>query len=95
MLSGHPVTQAGLRELLGQQEVRAERHSNGKVKAVNIRPFVRHIRLRDDELLLLLEVTDRGTARPEEVVEALGCRPGVHYLKGMMARTHVNLSSSL
>ncbi len=95
LLEGHPVTDERIQALLARREFTVERRRKEKVKTVNIRPFIRRIRLRGDELHLLLDVTQAGTARPDEVARALGLRAGVHYLESMTERTHVNLSSSL
>jgi len=43
---------------------------------------------------MLLSCTDEGTARPEEVLEVLGCQEGRDYAKGLIERTHVSLSPS-
>ena len=54
---------------------------------------VRPKRLVDDAVCMLLAYTEKGTARPEEVMEALGCREGVDYLLGLMVRTNVSLAT--
>ncbi len=95
LLDGHPVTAARLNELLEVTELIVERSYDGRTKTLDIRPFIGRIRLRGSELHLLFEVSERGTARPEEVLQFLGCKPAVHYLKGAIERTNVNLSSSL
>ncbi len=91
---GHPVTQQSLDGLLGAEEVIVRRRRADKVKTLNIAPFIRDVRLKEGEIRLLLGATQQGTARPEEVLEALGCRAGVHYSKGAVERTRVSLSSS-
>jgi len=95
LLGEHPVTPQSLRRLLDADEVLVERNRDGTRKTVNIARFLRDARLAGAELLLLLEVTPQGTARPEEVLEALGLKAGIHYRKGAIERTHVSLSSSL
>lgn len=95
LLAGHPLTQESLAQLLATKEILVHRRKNGDTKTVNIAPFLRDARLDSDTLLLVLEATDAGTARPEEVLGALGLMPGTHYLKGAIERTHVSLSSSL
>ena len=93
LLEGHPVTEESVRELLAAERLLVRRRSKGRIKTLDIRPFIERIRCEDGAILLLLRATEQGTARPEEVLEALGCRPGVHYLRGAMQRTHVSLSS--
>jgi radical SAM-linked protein len=95
LLEGHPVAEEGVRELLAAEQVLVRRRRKGKVKELDIRPFIERIRCEEGAIRLLLRATEHGTARPEEVLEALGCRPGVHYLRGAVQRTHVNLSSAL
>ena len=95
LLQGHPVTKDSVRGLLAAERLVIHRRREDKVKTLDIRPFVEQIRLKDDAVQFLLRVTAQGTARPEEVLEALGCEPGVHYLKSLIERTHVNLSSPL
>ena len=95
LLVGHGLSPEDLEALLQQDEVPVERSRRGEARRVDIRPFIGRLRLGKDELHLLLHVTDAGTARPEEVLAALGCRPGMHYLRGAIERTRVNLSSSL
>jgi radical SAM-linked protein len=95
LLEGHPVTQARIQALLAAEAIEVTRCGDGKSKTVNVAEFLRDVRLQGNELHILLKVTDRGTARPEEVLEALGCKAGEHYLKGAIERTHVSLSSSL
>ena len=95
LMEGHPVTQEALKDLLGTDEIIVERQKKGKVKEKNIAQFLRAARVVENQLHMLLAMTNRGTARPEEVLRALGCRPGRDYLKSSVVRTHVDLSSSL
>jgi len=95
LLEGHPVTEDAVRNLLAADRIVVERSGGKKARTRNIAEFIRDLRLEDDTLRLLLEVTAGGTARPEEVLGALGCEPGRHYLRGAIERDHVSLSSSL
>mgnify|MGYP006278176789 CR=1 FL=1 len=92
---GHPVTPDAIEGVLEADELIVERTKKGKVKKRDIAGFVRALRLEQQHLHMLLAMTDRGTARPEEVLRSLGCQPGRHYLKSAITRTHVDLSSSL
>ena len=95
LLGEHPVTQQSLRRLVDADEALVDRNRDGTRKTVNVARFLRDARLNRGYLLLLLEVTQQGTARPEEVLQALGLDAGIHYRKGAIERTHVSLSSSL
>jgi radical SAM-linked protein len=92
---GHPVTPRLIERVLEADELIVERKKKRKVKKRDIAGFVRVIRLEKQNLHMLLAMTDRGTARPEEVLRSLGCRPGRDYLKSAITRTHVDLSASL
>jgi len=95
VLEGHPVTQGCIEDLLARETVTVPRRGKGTVKTVDIRPFIQEVRLEGSQVHVLLSVTDHGTARPGEVVLALGCRAGEHYFEGTIERTQVNLSPSL
>ena len=58
---------------------------------MEVRQFIKAIRLGGDSLEMLIRYTREGTAKPEEVLEALGCRPGVDYEKSAIERTNVSL----
>jgi len=92
ILPGHRLTEDRIAGLLAQRECVVERRRAGDVRTVEIRRFIKALRLRDGVLMMLLRNTDRGTARPEEVMEALGCREGTDYLKGCIVRANVNMS---
>jgi len=93
LLEGHSVTEAKLRQVLERSEISVSRHRKGKRKVVNIRPLIKALRLRDGELHVLVDCIGGAAAHPEEVLQALGCRPGAEYLRGAIERTDVNLSS--
>ncbi|MCH7814813.1 MAG: DUF2344 domain-containing protein [Planctomycetes bacterium] len=44
----------------------------GRVKELDIRPFIHSIRVGPDQLVMRLHLTDGMTARPREILEALG-----------------------
>jgi hypothetical protein len=91
LLSGHPVDRERIAELMARERVEVERPRKDTVKQVEIRQFIGALRLKEGALLMLLRYTEAGTARPEEVLEALGCREGVHYRYGQIERVHVSL----
>ncbi len=94
LLPGHCLSAERIDALLGREEALVERERKREVKEVDVRRFVKALRLDGDALLMLLECSSEGTARPEEVLQALGCREGADYLVGDIERTHVSLSSS-
>ncbi len=93
LLPEHGVSQHGLDELMERDEVTVERRRKDEVRQVEIRRYLKTLRLADDSLHILLRWDQTGTARPEEVLEALGCRPGEDYQESAIERTHVRLSS--
>jgi len=96
LLDGHPVTPEAVEQLMAGSHVTVQRQRKGVAKAVDIRPFIEAVRLRGGGVLdMLMRFTPEGTGRPEEVLQALGCQPGEHYLRSGFRRTSVSLSSSL
>jgi radical SAM-linked protein len=93
LLPGHCLTASKVDELLGRASVVATRRRKDGSDPLEIRCFIKAIRLEDRSLLLLLKYTDEGTARPQEVLEALGCQDGVDYVTSDIERTHVELSA--
>lgn len=92
LLPGHTLTEDRIRSLLAKDEAVVTRRREGRAKDVEIRQFVKTIRLNGDAVEMLLRYTENGTARPQEVLEALGCQEDIDYLKGNIERTHVSLS---
>jgi len=92
LMQGHRLTKELIEHFMARREAVVVRHRKGTARDVNVRQFVKALRLEEDRLLMLLEQTEAGTARPVEVLEALGCRPGEDYLPGEIERTRVNLS---
>ena len=91
LLTGHCVTDERLLELLGCPEVVVTRRRGETSRRVEIRRFIKALRLDGDALLMLIRYGQEGTARPEEVLEALGCRAERDYRASAVARVHVNL----
>jgi len=94
MLPGHCLTEAKVQGFLAEQSMTVQRTRAGEVKQVAVRQYVKALRIDGDCVQMRLRCTESGTARPEEVMQALGCREGVDYSKGQIERTHVDLSSS-
>ena len=88
----HPLPEK-VSELLARDELKLSRARKDGTKEVEIRRFIKWIRLERESLLLRLLYTGEGTARPEEVLEALGCREGLDYRRAEIVRTHVDVPS--
>jgi radical SAM-linked protein len=93
LLPGHRLTPERIHRFMAEDEAVVERSRKGKTKQVNVRQFVQALRLEDDALHVLLSQTQAGTARPEEVMQALGCREGEDFALGQIERTHVGLGT--
>jgi radical SAM-linked protein len=93
LLPGHSLAQDRLQELLAADQVTVSRPHKDGARDVEVRQFVKGVRLEGQSVQMLLRYTDSGTARPEEIMEALGCRQGTDYRKSDIERTHVNLVS--
>jgi radical SAM-linked protein len=90
---GHCLSEEKLAELLRRDTVTVSRLRKNAVKEVEIRRYIRTLRLEADTLYILLDYSQEGTARPEEVLASLGCVPGVDYGRSEIERTSVNLAS--
>ncbi|MBI5360115.1 MAG: DUF2344 domain-containing protein [Planctomycetes bacterium] len=67
------VTEADIKKLLDRQEFSIQRVSPKKSKTVNVRQYIEHIRLIDPRTLeIQLSISPQGTAKPEEILSALG-----------------------
>lgn len=84
--------EAAVAEWLGRSSVTVQRRvdERGTTRAVDIRRFVESIVVEKDKLILVLRVGPEGTARPSEVLEALGL-PG-RELTHRIRRTRVEWS---
>jgi len=93
LLPGHSVTEARIEEFLSSPELTVKRTREDAAKEVDVRQFAKAIRFDGKSVQMLLRCTRAGTARPEEIMEAIGCREGTDYAKGQIERTHVDLSA--
>ncbi len=93
--SGHPVREHDLGDILDQDSLVVLRGAKKGAKEKNIAPFIGGLRLAADSLFMLLKVNNQGTARPEELLNLLGCEPYKDYFPTRITRTHVSLLSSL
>ena len=69
---GRRMSKEALEAFLARDEVLVERERKGKRKMVNVRPYVREARADGGAVLMRMSVSAEGTARPEEVLEAVG-----------------------
>jgi radical SAM-linked protein len=67
----HPDLALRLAGLLGQDACWVER-TRPQPRRVNIRPYLRALHLEAAGLVMDLQITPQGTARPEEVLQVLG-----------------------
>lgn len=95
LCEGHPVNDAVLRKIERRGSLVVARETDKGIKKKDIGPFIMHLRLQEGRLLMLLKVTEAGTARPQEVLDVIGCRPFIHYSPARIVRTHVSLIPSL
>jgi len=94
--TGIGVTDDAARKLLGGTEVwvERERKKTGEaptVRRVNIRPFLREIRVGERSVEMRLAVSAAGTTRPEEVWKALGQESGKLLADCTITRTGMEL----
>jgi len=92
LLPEHSVSDQKLADLLALDSLVISRQRKGRSYEVDIRPFVKALRLDNESLLILLRYTEHGTARPQEVLQALSCQEEVDYLASAIERTHVRLT---
>ncbi len=93
LLDGCDPVNRHIRELLSCDEVTVLRRRKRESRQVEIRQFIKALRFDGESVRMLLRFTNRGTARPQEVLEAIGLREGTHYRAGDIERTHVRLPS--
>ncbi len=71
-----PALPDRIRDFLAKREHKIERKSDKGGKTVEIRQYVQALEADGPKVLLRILVTDRGTAKPEEVLRAVGIEPG-------------------
>jgi hypothetical protein len=93
LLPGHGLTVAKIDEALARPEIIVTRTRKGVATDLEVRRYIKGVRLAGDAVHILVRNTQDGTARPEEVLEALGCRAGIDYNESEIERVRVNLAS--
>lgn len=91
LLASHTLTEQKVQALLDSERAVVTRVRKRSVREVEVRQFIKALRLVDDTLEMLIRYTSEGTAKPEEILETLGCRPDVDYLKSAIERINVSL----
>lgn len=61
-----------VKELFEEEEIWIERASDKKTRQINIRPYMMSVEYENERLLMRIQVTDRGTAKPDEIIRAIG-----------------------
>ncbi|MFQ5861590.1 MAG: TIGR03936 family radical SAM-associated protein [Candidatus Brocadiales bacterium] len=87
------ITQEKVDEFLAEKKFQISREKKGGKKLFNLRSSIVSITLEDNVLLLKLKPTKEGTARPDEVLKALGLKMGIGSTP-RITRSAVHLSSS-
>jgi len=98
---GYAVSADAVKSLLDRERIDVSRGKD-RNKCVNIRPFIRSIEIRESAaptspgqtLVMELDFTSNGTAKPTEVLELLEMVPQPGETAPSITRTHVHLASS-
>lgn len=84
-----------IRECFEQKSIVVERRRGPDFRSqAEIRPYLLHLRSEGDRLTMVVKVTPGGTARPEEVLQAIGItqRPEAGAYRICKVRTHLKES---
>jgi radical SAM-linked protein len=81
-----------IKELLSSDVINTRR--KGKKLLFDLRPSIVNVTLNSESIFLDLKMTQKGMARPEEVLSCLGLKVGKDYELTDMVRTRVDLSSA-
>ncbi|HZL73575.1 MAG TPA: TIGR03936 family radical SAM-associated protein [Planctomycetota bacterium] len=73
---GGPDPAPGAKEFLSKTELWIERKSDKGSKKVELRRYVLGLATEPGRVLIRIRVTDQGTAKPEEILRAIGVEPG-------------------
>ena len=67
-----PFSPIDVAALLDGPAILVSRQRKGRTKTVDLKPVLAHLHLSDNSLIMKFRVTDQGSARPEEILQALG-----------------------
>jgi len=89
------ISEESVRQFMAQTEVWAVRQRKGGPKRDNIRSFVREVMLESEgRIRMRMALSPSGTARPDEVLVALGVKPEDAREKYWIRRTAVRLQAT-
>ena len=86
-----PFGPEAVHRLLDGPEISVERQRKGKAKTVNVRPVVEDVHIDNGAVFMTFKVLEEGSARPEEILEALGMRRPDILARCTITRTDMNL----
>jgi len=89
-----PFSQQDVQRLLDGPEILVERQRKGKTKVVNLRPVLDAIRIDGSSVFMTFQVSDEGSARPEEILTALGMARKDVLARCTITRTEMSLAST-
>jgi radical SAM family uncharacterized protein/radical SAM-linked protein len=67
----HSEFEKELKSFLKREEIIVQRKTKGKIRTINIRPYIKSIRFKDDKLHISTEKINQRTARVGEILENL------------------------
>ncbi len=67
----HSEFEKELKSFLKREDIIVERKTKGKIRSINIRPYIKFIQFKDEKLLISTEKIDQRTARIGEILETL------------------------
>jgi radical SAM-linked protein len=75
-LPGADALADGVAAFMAKAEVKVERLSDKGTRIIEIRKFVQALEVAQGRVLMRIRITDGGTAKPDEVLRAIGATPG-------------------
>jgi radical SAM-linked protein len=92
LLDDPRLSHAAWKELMGREAIPAERLRKRRRKTVDLRPFLRDVRREGDRILLEVTAGPGGSARPEEVLAAVGFEAEALRAGFRFTRTQIRLA---
>jgi len=87
------MSASALTALMEREAIWVERQRKGRNKRVNIRPFIKKLGLDGNAMVLEVAAGPEGSARPEEILEALGFDATEVRGRFRLTRVHVVLQN--
>ena len=82
-----------LESFMARDRTLVQRRRKSGSKTLNVRDFVRSARLDDDTLVLDIEISQKGTARPPEILSAILDRPVEELPRLCITRSRIELAA--